>query len=172
MTVQGALYPLSSIDNVGEIQLRDENGNVFPVTTSAAANETSGVPDATVPQTGILRTLVVYASTAGAAVPVVVPTAYAPPVGHAAGLFARAVARDNTANTANSATVIARTKNLGGLSVDGGTVTLDAGGGGAPMAAATAIQFSIVAGFLNVTVTDDAAGNDVAWMVRIDVVEA
>lgn len=172
MSVQGTSYPLSSIDNVGGIELRDESGNVFPVIAGAGGSQASaGVPDATTPQLGTVRTLVVYATTAGGGAGVVVPTAYAPPAGHAAGLFVEGVARDNVANTANSARVIARTKNLGGLSVDGGTVTLDAGGGGAPMAAATCIQFSIVAGFLNLTFTDSAAGNPVDWVAVVRIVE-
>ena len=138
MSVQGTQYSLTSIDNVPGLQLRDESGNTYPVQAGAAESQASaGVPDATLPQLGTVKTLLVYGTTAGGAAPVVVPTPYAPPVGHASGLFAEVVARDNVANTANCARVIARTKNLGGLSVDGGTVTLDAGGGGAPMAAAT-----------------------------------
>jgi len=171
MTVQGATYALLTTDNVGGIELRDETGNVFPVQAAPASNQTAGVPDATHPQNGIVRQLIVYGTTAGGGVGVVVPTPYAPPAGHAAGLFAQVTARDNVANTANSANVIARTKNLGGLSVDGGTVTLDAGGGGAPMAAATSTQFSIVAGALNVTFTDSAAGNPVEWMAVITICE-
>ena len=172
MSVQGTQFPLSSIDNVAGLQLRDESGNTYPVQAGATGSQaTAGVPDATLPQLGTVKTLIVYGTTAGGAVPVVVPTPYAPPVGHASGLFAEVVARDNVANTANSARVIARTKNLGGLSVDGGTVTLDAGGGGAPMAAATCAQFSIVAGALNVTFTDSGAGNNVEWMAVVRIIE-
>jgi hypothetical protein len=172
MPVQGTQYPLTTLDNIGGIELRDESGNVFPVNAGQVGSQASaGVPDATTPQLGTVRTILVYCTTAGGAVGVVVPTAYAPPAGHAAGLFVEGVARDNVANTANSCRVIARTKNLGGVSVDGGTVTLDAGGGGAPMAAATCIQFSIVAGLLNVTFVDSAAGNPVDWLAVIRVIE-
>ena len=172
MPVLGTVYPLTSTDSVGGIELRDETGNVFPVEAGATGlSATAGAPDATLPQLGTQKNLVVYATTAGGAAPVVVPTAYVVPVGHAAGLFVEGVARDNTANTANSCRVIARTKNLGGLSVDGGTVTLDAGGGGAPMAAATCIQFSIVAGALNVTFVDSGAGNAVEWIAFVRIVE-
>ena len=75
MPFLGTQYPLTSPDNVGGIELRDESGNVFPVVAGAAGSQASaGVPDATTPQLGTLKNLVVYATTAGGGVGVVVPT--------------------------------------------------------------------------------------------------